>query len=60
MENPQTIQYCSFEGETYWEDSEICTLLRCMICKKGQWEDRKGYGLAALLGQPFCRGMRSI
>lgn len=54
------IQYCSFEGKTYSEDSEICVLLRCMICKKGQWEDRKSYGLAALVWQPFCRGMRPI
>ncbi len=60
MKTPQAIQYCSFEGKTYSEDSEICALLRCMICKKGQWEDRKSYGLSALVWQPFCRGMRPI
>jgi len=35
MQTPQATQYCSFEGRTYSEGSEICTLLRCMICKKG-------------------------
>jgi hypothetical protein len=39
MYTPQVIQQSSFEGKTYSEDCEICSLLRCMICKKGQWED---------------------
>ncbi|MFZ0929025.1 MAG: hypothetical protein WAN11_10515 [Syntrophobacteraceae bacterium] len=60
MATPQAIQYCNFEGKTYPEDSEICVLLRCTICKNGQWEDRQRYGLAALVVQPFCRGMRLI
>ncbi|MGA3114188.1 MAG: hypothetical protein ABSF90_07120 [Syntrophobacteraceae bacterium] len=60
MATPQVIQYCNFEGKAYSEDSEICALLRCTICKNGQWEDLQSYGLAALVVQPFCRGIRLI
>jgi hypothetical protein len=54
------VQDCTFEDRIYPAGSEICRLLRCMICQKGQWEDRESYEFAALVGQPFCRGIRPI
>jgi len=53
-------QDCTLEGKTYPSGSEICRLLLCMICQQGQWEERKNYSFAALVGQPFCRGIRPI
>ena len=51
---------CTFDEMTYPAGSEICSLLRCMICQEGRWEVRESYGLADLVGQPFCRGIRLI
>ncbi len=60
MEVLQMVQDCTFEDRTYAAGSEICRLLRCFICKKGQWEDLESHEFATLVWQPFCRGIRPI
>ena len=60
MEVSLESQDCGFRDETYSVGTEICELMRCMICRNGKWEDWEIYGLAASLWQPFFRGMRPI
>jgi hypothetical protein len=33
---------CSFKGETYNHDAEVCGEEKCMICKDGKWEEFTG------------------
>ena len=30
---------CSFKGETYNHDAEVCGEEKCMICNDGKWEE---------------------
>ncbi len=30
---------CSYMGNTYAHDAEVCGDGKCMICKDGKWED---------------------
>ena len=30
---------CSFKGETYNHDAEVCGEQKCMICNDGKWEE---------------------
>jgi hypothetical protein len=60
MEVSQENQDCELMDKTYSEGSEICTLMRCIICSNGKWGDRQSYGIAALTWQPFFRGLRPI
>ncbi len=60
MEVSLESQDCAFRDETYSEGSEICELIRCIICRNGKWEDWEIYGLAASTWRPFFRGIRTI
>jgi hypothetical protein len=60
MEVSLESQDCWFRDETFSVGTEICELMRCMICRNGKWEDWEIYGLAASLWQPFFRGLRPI
>ena len=60
MEVSQESQDCGLEDETYSEGSEICRIMRCVICRNGKWENLEIYGLAVSMWQPLFRGMRPI
>ncbi len=60
MEVSRENQDRGFRDATCSEGSEICELMRCMICENGKWEDLEVYGIAVLIWQLFFRGVRPV